>query len=158
MSFKNILVPYDNSDHANHALEIACDMLRSNDDAHLSVVNVVMAPSLLSTNPTHVASSNVPIALMDMDDYSAVLSQALSEEQEKLASKVTNAVEEFGDRITVDAIANLYTVDAINEYVDEKNIDIIVMGCRGLGALRGMLGSVSYGVLRSANVPVLVVK
>ena len=32
------------------------------------------------------------------------------------------------------------------------------MGRRGLGALRGMLGSVSYGVLHSAEMPVLTVK
>ena len=31
-------------------------------------------------------------------------------------------------------------------------------GRRGLGALRGMLGSVSYGVLHSAEMPVLTVK
>ncbi|MFR4802462.1 MAG: universal stress protein [Eggerthellaceae bacterium] len=32
------------------------------------------------------------------------------------------------------------------------------MGSRGLGALRGILGSVSSYVLRNADVPVLIVK
>ena len=34
----------------------------------------------------------------------------------------------------------------------------MTMRSRGLGVLRGMLGSVSYGVLRSAEIPVLVAK
>ena len=36
--------------------------------------------------------------------------------------------------------------------------DCIVMGRRGLGAIRGAIGSVSYSVLRSVDLPVLIVK
>ena len=32
------------------------------------------------------------------------------------------------------------------------------MGRRGLGAFRGALGSVSYGILRATDVPVLTIK
>ena len=39
-----------------------------------------------------------------------------------------------------------------------RDIDLVVMGRRGLGALRGMLGSVDFGVLRSVEVPILTVK
>ena len=49
-------------------------------------------------------------------------------------------------------------VDGINDFAKEHGCDLIVMGSRGLGVLRGMLGSVSYGVLRSAEIPVLVAK
>ena len=49
-------------------------------------------------------------------------------------------------------------VDGINYYAHDHGCDLIVMGSRGLGVLRGMLGSVSYGVLRSADVPVLIAK
>ena len=49
-------------------------------------------------------------------------------------------------------------VDGINDFAKEHGCDLIVMGSRGLDVLRGMLGSVSYGVLRSAEIPVLVAK
>ena len=48
--------------------------------------------------------------------------------------------------------------DAITVYADEGDYDCIVMGHRGMGAVRGMLGSVCYSVLHKTNVPVLVVK
>ena len=49
-------------------------------------------------------------------------------------------------------------VEGIADYVRSHDIDLVVMGRRGLGALRGMIGSVSFGVLRSVDVPVLTVK
>ena len=48
--------------------------------------------------------------------------------------------------------------DAIVEFAETGQFDLVVMGNRGLGALRGALGSVSYAVLRSVDIPVLIVK
>ena len=48
--------------------------------------------------------------------------------------------------------------EQIVAFADEHACDLIVMGSRGLGALRGILGSVSSHVLREAAVPVLIVK
>ena len=48
--------------------------------------------------------------------------------------------------------------EKIAEEAAKLPADLIIMGSRGLGALRGMLGSVSSYVLREAQVPVLVVK
>ena len=49
-------------------------------------------------------------------------------------------------------------LEGIVDYVTSRDIDLVIMGRRGLGALRGMLGSVSYGVLHSADVPVMTIK
>ena len=49
--------------------------------------------------------------------------------------------------------------DEIIRYAEESGADLLVMGSRGLGALREFaLGSVSHKVLTHAKCPVLVVK
>ena len=49
-------------------------------------------------------------------------------------------------------------VKNILEAAEKFGVDSIYMGCRGASAIAGVLGSVSFGVIRSANVPVTVVK
>lgn len=47
----------------------------------------------------------------------------------------------------------------IVEYAEEKKIDLIVMGTRGLNVLQEMVvGSVSHQVIQKSNSPVLIVK
>ena len=49
--------------------------------------------------------------------------------------------------------------DEILAFINENNIDIVVMGGRGLGAIQGFLmGSVSQSVLESAPCGVVIVK
>lgn len=103
MFFKNVLVPYDESEHALSALHIAFGMVGGDPEATIHVVTVVAAGPLAS--PT-------------------------------LSSDAFDAPDNLSEELESDGI----------------------MGRRGLGALRGMLGSVSFGVLRSVDVPVLTVK
>ena len=51
------------------------------------------------------------------------------------------------------------TVYAITNYAEQRRIDLIVVGSRGLGGFKRMLlGSVSSGVLNHASCSVLVVR
>ena len=66
-----------------------------------------------------------------------------------------------GAQITVLSVVDWHDFNAETfkiAYADEGGYDCIVMGHRGLGAVRGMLGSVCYSVLHKTNVPVLIVK
>ena len=50
-------------------------------------------------------------------------------------------------------------MDMILKEVEDKDYDLIAMGSRGLGAIKGMLmGSVSERVSRAVKCPVLIVK
>ena len=50
-------------------------------------------------------------------------------------------------------------VDVILELARVRDVDLIVVGSRGLGAVRGLvLGSVSNAILHQADRPVLVAK
>ena len=138
MYFKNILVPYDESDHAKSALHIALGLAGPYEAAKVHVVTVIPAASL--PNPTLLGDAAV----------------------ERAAEDIRNVVDQSRDdarcKIVADAVIANSALEGIVDYVTSRDIDLVVMGRRGLGALRGMLGSVSFGVLRSVDVPVLTVK
>lgn len=49
--------------------------------------------------------------------------------------------------------------DAMQTYVDQNAIDMIVMGSHGHGALRGLvMGSIATKVIASTSVPVLIIR
>ena len=160
MRYSKILVPFDGSEHAENALEAAADLMRDSSTAQLYVLTVVPAPPVASGTKKRRPGgiSRTPVALMDMDDYAEVVAQAVDEARQNVQESIAGVIAEFGDRAIPDAVANLSPVDGITEYAQEKGCDLIVMGRRGLGALRGMLGSVGYGILRSADIPVFTVK
>ena len=74
------------------------------------------------------------------------------------AVKLANLLKDFKGEASAEVVFGIYTIDTIVDASKYYNCDIIVMGSRGLGAIRGMLGSVSFGVLRNAELPVLIVK
>jgi nucleotide-binding universal stress UspA family protein len=79
-------------------------------------------------------------------------------EQRKLEQEVAAALTDKQSDLTIEAIFQSDIVKSIIEAADHNHVDLIVMGSRGLGSLRGVLGSVSYGVLRASKLPVLIYK
>lgn len=160
MLYKKILVPFDGSEHAMKAMEAACELLRDNIDAQMRIITIVPAPAVNLADITRDSWNDLvpPVALMDMNDYVKVISQRVESERENLSEKLGGFIAEFGDRAQIDAIPNLSAIEGITEYAEKNNVDLIIMGRRGLGAFRGALGSVSYGILRSTDTPVLTIK
>ncbi|WP_369335378.1 universal stress protein [Halostella sp. PRR32] len=83
---------------------------------------------------------------------------------QEAVDSVANKIEESAPEVTVEtAVKRTKSFEGvaagIREYVDENDIDLIVMGSHGRSNLkRQLIGSVASTVLRTANVPVLVVK
>ena len=159
MKFTNILVPFDKSDHALHALTLAKGMAEEDPAIKLHVVGVVyvsdIPPALgLDANPYESA----PPLVVQPDLYAKLVSAALDREKNDMKQAIGELLDNMPNDINLAAVNAPSPVDGINDFVKDHGCDLIVMGSRGLGVLRGMLGSVSYGVLRSAEVPVLVAK
>ena len=152
MMFRHVMVPYDGSDHAKNALNYAKDLVAGDADAKLSVVHAVPSSYMgVDRMGTDGALDGVPYGMLDYEEYQGVVKRVLDEAQKRVA-------EDLGDRAQVEAVAGASPADALSRYAEEHDCDLIVMGPRGLGAIRGMLGSVSFGVLRATDVPVLTVK
>ncbi|WP_347488194.1 universal stress protein [Desulfoscipio sp. XC116] len=72
--------------------------------------------------------------------------------------KARNAFSEAG-LIAETVLMEGEPADTIIRYAHEHNMDNIIIGNRGMGALRSMvLGSVSYKVLGKSNKPVTIIK
>lgn len=156
MEFTNILVPFDKSKHAMQALELAKGIAKESPQITLNVVGFIH----ISDIPPAIVSpyAGVPTETMDPDLYTRMVDSALQHEQASMAEVIADTLDDLPNPMHVLAINTSSVVDGINDYAHDRGCDLIVMGSRGLGVLRGMLGSVSYGVLRSSDIPVLIAK
>ena len=157
MYFKNILVPYDESEHAKSALHIALGLAGPYPEAKVHVMTVIPSSSL--PDPTLMANAlETPYAMPDPANYERIM-QSVAESACADAQRLVDQTRDDAQcDVVADAVIATSPVEGIADYVRSHDIDLVVLGRRGLGALRGMIGSVSFGVLRSVDVPVLTVK
>ncbi len=158
MQFKNILVPYDDSEHAKNALVCALGMVGDDPSAKVHVVMVLsmdVAPSSAFSGGPFVGQY---ASSADMKNLERFVDDVCEQAKADFSTEVKALIDDASCQVVIDAIADSTPVDGIIHYVEDRSCDLVVMGRRGLGALRGMLGSVSFGVLRAVDVPVLTVK
>ena len=159
MLYKKILVPFDGSEPARHALAVAKNLVADDPNATLYLLSVLPAGTLAAHfESADSTQGNTPMLLADPNAYQSVIQ---SETEMARAKLMEGAADDLGDvqcHVVQDVAMGGSVPDGIVDYGTAHDCEIIVMGRRGLGALRGMLGSVSYGVLHSADIPVLTVK
>lgn len=137
--YNRILVPTDGSEAAQGAVEHAID-LATTYDAALHTIYVV--------------DTNVGV-----DASVAGTLEALEEAGQNAIDDVIDQTEATDVRTVEAAIARGAPHQAILDYVDEQDIDIVVMGTHGRTGLdRYLLGSVTEKVIRLSDVPVVTVR
>ena len=158
MGFKNILVPYDNSEHAKNALKEAISMAGEDAEAVIHVVEIAAPPQDLVYSSINQTGFGMGVSVVSKGDFAEVVKERNEEQDKELQDNIADIVEGFPGTLTAEVIFGIYTIETIIDAVKHYGCDLIVMGSRGLGAIRGAIGSVSYGVLHSAEMPVLTVK
>ena len=141
---KTILVPTDLSEHADAALQYACELAQKL-GATVHLVNVIGIPAL-GVPELGVAITGSVIDSLVADNQAAI---------DKVAAAGRAAGFPIGTAILKTGDAR----DMINEAAIELGADLIVMGTHGRhGISRALLGSVAETVVRSAPCAVLTVR
>ncbi len=163
MQFKSIVVPYDGSDHSKDALKIGKGFLDDDPEATLHVITVI--DSEFIDPPTDYDglgyAAGMPLGTFDIQEYQELSKLALERAKESLtegAKEVFGDLAPYGKRLVLEPVTDVSAVSGIKAYVDQHHCDLVIIGRRGLGKIRSLLGSVSTGVLHEVDVPVLTVK
>ena len=135
---RTIVVGYDGSPAALAAVETSID--RAGPDGHLVIVHAYQTPT----------------------DYTgASYYTAMVEDASQCATKVLDDLEGHCERlVTIDHERDLAVgpaAAAIVRAAETHDADEIVIGSRGVGRMRALLGSVAHDVIHRADCPVTVI-
>ncbi|SDP63342.1 universal stress protein [Halobacillus aidingensis] len=138
--FSRILLASDGSAHAERAAENAAHLAEGKNGSIVTILYSVDG----STSKSDVLKEECKEAL-------------LQKRRAKLA-----ATEEILKEREIDYVVKIIKGDpgpSIVKYANENQVDVVVIGSRGLNGLQEMvLGSVSHKVAKRAHCPVLIVK
>lgn len=143
MDVQNILIPIDFSPCSKNAVKVAVE-LAARWDAHLHLLNVIAMPV-----PHPDIGSHVIIEPM-LEEYHEDIHKAFENLEQEIPQLklVTYHFKDAVGQVTL----------AIEEEIESKKIDLILMGTKGAhNKLERMLGSISSEVISSFSLPVMVI-
>ncbi len=151
-TINKILVAVDGSDKSLEAAEYALLIARGM-DASLILLNVLETEPWLHGKKPYEWGSN--------EELDKVYHKE-KEEMEQSIRDIRNKAKEMDVNVKTEILMTPQTKSvayAIVEYAEDKEVDLIIMGTRGMSGIKRMLlGSVATGVVTYAHCPVLVVK
>lgn len=103
---------------------------------------------VLAVRPIMIATRGGVVPVLDVEEAAG---------PEHIAGRAARQAEEAGVAATVHVVGG-EPVETIVATADHVHADLIVVGSRGLGAIRGaLMGSVSHELIKQARIPVTVV-
>ncbi len=140
--YKKILVPVDGSQDSYCALKEG-ELLAQAFDSKLIILTVLTDTNVIEHYPGNFLSTD--------------FKKAQEQRGQRILNKALETIDYKGDVETCVRVGR--ASEEILKCSEEKEVDLIVIGSRGLGGFsRTLLGSVSDKVLNAAKVPVLVNK
>ncbi|MFO7955121.1 universal stress protein [Thioalkalivibrio sp.] len=160
MELKTMLVPVDGSANAWRAVEVAAD-LAAKYHARVVLVSVLLQGEV----PPHIRKlsdlpdpDDPPLALGGAAVGSAVPPKVLQDIAKKLVEQAHAYFTEMGVTDIEHHIEDGSPAKVILQQAEYHDVDMVVMGSRGLGGLQGLLsGSVSHKVQQLARCIVVTV-
>ncbi|RLI29292.1 universal stress protein [Candidatus Bathyarchaeota archaeon] len=156
--FKTVLVPIDGSENSMKALTYAVEIAKQF-KAKLILINVYSLPK-----PTPISPA-MPLAGPPTETTPPLtieITRELIEKTKQRAQEILKRAKDEAEKKHVPVETIVKEGKPVREIVkaaEEKNVDLIVMGARGISKIKEiLLGSVSHGVARKAHCPVLIVK
>jgi len=144
---KNVLLPTDFSNNSRNAIQYAFQFFKDQ-DCDFYFLNVQKISEYLT--------GDIYAASKDNSLFGAVI----QDNKQKLKNFIDELEREYGrETITIHPIVDydIFT-DAVNQVVDKKKIDIIIMGSNGAtGAKEVIFGSNTLSVIRKVDCPLLII-
>ena len=154
---KKILLAIDGSKHSLNAAKKAAEFAKAL-GGEVTVLNVLsqelMASYIVEDWGFQLASEHKERMKRNIE--------ALDEDVEKVSGKVFEEIESVFKEYDLEIkkiISRGNPAEKIKEIAEKDEYDLIVMGSRGVGGIKGMmLGSVSNRVAQTTKIPILIVK
>ncbi len=155
--FKKILVALDGSESSQKAAQAALELAEKL-KADLILLHAISPPTTYY-HSTIASPTGISLPAPSQHEIDAYYAYA-----KKVATSIVGEVEFKGKKLGIHVKAEIpeavsSVVETILNHAAKENVDLIVVGTRGLGGFKKLLlGSVSNGVVSHAHCPVLVVR
>ncbi len=157
---KGILVPVDGSENSQRAVMFAADLATAFEASILllHVLSKLPARKQLKDYLSTLEEDANPDEA-EIESVRGALSQSGEDAGKKVLANAERAARRKGVEYVSTAIEDDDPAKAILRLVDTGKYDLIVMGRRGIGGLKGLLmGSLSHKISNMADCPVVTVK